>query len=302
MRKYSLVYVFRLLFYSLYDFSRHRNREPEGCVILRSLLSAGSRGLGFDFSRTTLRCNTKQYRLLNVLGRGSFATVFEATDVSTAQLVAIKRPSKTYSIAKIKPTPEKLTQFQLECAIMRSFSNSNCRNLPRLVISTWSCDMESLFIPFLPIGQPLAWLASTTTKPDRKKLATRLRDDLSEGLREAHKRGYCHCDIRPANIIYDPSHACFVIIDWGLGRAPNSFMHPHTGGIAFFADELIDAEIRGCLDKTDYLTKYDYASANFIPCAFILGNPYLAVPWANFALENIVTHRNACMLQSANAS
>jgi serine/threonine protein kinase len=101
----------------------------------------------------------------------------------------------------------------------------------------------------------------------------------TSGIAAAHAAGYCHCDLRPENIVVVDHNV--VIIDWGLSGKVGEKRHKHNGGLLFFHDEIL---MRSPEDNTDLLItkEQDTVSIEYIAVAimsFDTSRGCNAVPW-----------------------
>lgn len=293
--------------------------------------------LGHSFEPATLDCfyRGKSFKLEGVLGKGGFATVFEAS--CGEQIIAIKKATKA-RLASTQIHNDQLEHMTRELEMLRRLSEVNCLTqtpstiasssncpldstktnsstltlatisssssspaskgyFPVLMFDNWVCDEKQPFLPLLPVGVPLAQRASQVKMSDRVNEGQRLRQHLKESLDAALSLGYCHCDLRPDNVVYVPGREVFMIIDWGLGCMAGSSFHGYTGGLPFFHDDIVEVSNinKDKLKTIAYQPEFDAASANYVVYAFELGNRHLAVPWAQFAGMRLVMMRQEAM-------
>lgn len=139
----------------------------------------------------------ENYRLVNDLGAGAFATVWLAEDQYLDDLVAIKVLADNWA-----RDPEIRDRFIEEARIMRRIDH------PRIV--------RVFTVGALPSGQPMFVM----TYADRGTLADRIRDrraqarrftthevvemmiDLTDCLAVVHDFGIVHRDLKPSNVLY----------------------------------------------------------------------------------------------------
>lgn len=226
--------------------------ETLGVRLLRSLMSCTESQLGHTFQNAALVGMRGEldlcFQLQSIVGRGGFATVFEAS--ISDKVVAIKKATRTIAdksrqhILQIAHMNREVTMLKLlqycntttnDVATLRvstmCHSSSTLGDerhqghFPSLLFNDWICDDSQPYIPLVPLGVPLVLYASGLSKAARKKEAILLRQHLNESLKAANLLGYCHCDLRPDNVIYSQSSTEFIIIDWGLGCEINSACH-----------------------------------------------------------------------------
>lgn len=288
--------------------------ESEGIRLLRSLLSMSPVALGHTFPRRVLTGQhgeeTVSFELTGVLGRGGFATAFQAAIVGLPDhsSVVIKAATTT-SISLRHNHDDQLHHMSKELNVLRTLNHSatdpnhssssysststaHVRNLnlfPKLIFPEWQCTTKQLFLAMSPVGIPLILYASRLNKYDRSIQVIKLRNQLLEALATANTIGYCHCDLRPDNVIFDSRSELFVIIDWGLGCKPEEAFHKYFGRLPFFHDDIVLSA--GSSSPIPYLHKYDVASVHYVAFAFTLGMKQLSVPWIDSMGEKLVNLR-----------
>lgn len=298
--------------------------------LVRTLLSCTEAQLGHTLQNAMLVGRrgrpevTVSFQLHSIVGRGGFATVFEVS--ISGQIIAIKRATRTVAdkdrlhIMQIEHMTKELQMLTLlqSCnslnASVKSFPSDSTTpddapplttpagHFPRIVFDDWVCNESQPYLPLLPLGVPLAMFASGQSKASRRKIASVLRRHLDESLKAAHHLGYCHCDLRPDNVIYSQASDEFIIIDWGLGREIGAACHSYFGGISFFHDTVVAHYIDSLCQQSGeaptlaYQAEFDLASAAYVEYAFVSGMKNLSVPWHDcFPLGELIQNRNECM-------
>lgn len=147
-----------------------------------------------------------KFQILGVLGRGTFGTVYKATDPDLTRTVAIKVPRAGYF-----PSNEDEERFLREArsaarlhhpGIVKVLEIGRERGLPYIV---------SDFIE----GPTLADML-TASRPGFRESAD-LVARIADALAYAHLSGIIHRDIKPSNILLDPAGRP-LITDFGLAR------------------------------------------------------------------------------------
>jgi WD40 repeat protein len=147
-----------------------------------------------------------KFRVLQLLGRGAFGSVYKARDPELDRVVAIKVPRAGYF-----STPEEEERFLREARSAAQLSHpgivpvheiAHAHGLPYLV----SDYVESLTLADLLTG----------VRPDFKETAG-LIARVAEALDHAHRAGIVHRDIKPSNILVDGTRVPH-LTDFGLAR------------------------------------------------------------------------------------
>ncbi|MCZ4611511.1 serine/threonine-protein kinase, partial [Streptomyces sp. Lzd4kr] len=71
------------------------------------------------------------------------------------------------------------------------------------------------------------WVASDGPLPEAAVRA--LATELAEGLRDVHRAGLAHRDVKPSNVLLARRHP--LLIDFGIARAADDTRHTSTGGV-----------------------------------------------------------------------
>ncbi len=191
-----------------------------------------------------------RYRIVRVLGEGSFATVYEANDtrLSSKQsdaLVAVK-------IARAE-TPLDIERWLDEAQNARRVQH-------RHVVGVLDCgvddDGQAFTVMELVAGTTLEQHVAHRTKRSRRELVALLAQ-AAEGLEAIHAAGLVHCDIKPANLLI-ASDGTLRITDFGASTvcAPQAAftsggrsMAPGT--LAFMAPELFRLDRESFMPTSD---------------------------------------------------
>ncbi len=162
-----------------------------------------------------------------VLGRGGFATVYLAKNLTTKELVAVKRfhpPLNDTPEAK-KKSEQAARRAVKEQRIWDGLSHKN-------VVSYRGCFFGenaelNLVAEYIP-GWSLADHLSQISKFPEHMVA-RITRQIVDGLEYLHKVGVTHRDLKPANILVSPS-GLIKITDFGVSSAVD--VQTMTGGAA----------------------------------------------------------------------
>lgn len=137
------------------------------------------------------------YELLQRLGQGAFGEVWEARQRSTGQKVALKF---------FQGQPHQLQSLRRELERLREVSDHPV--VVNLVDANLESDPAFLVMPLLARS-----LDHLKAPPTAHQAALWLRQ-VAEGLRHTHDKGLMHCDVKPSNLMLDPSGA-IRLVDFG---------------------------------------------------------------------------------------
>ncbi|MCE9533206.1 MAG: serine/threonine protein kinase [Planctomycetes bacterium] len=160
------------------------------------------------------------YRLLRQLGAGGMGIVFEAEDMATGELFAVKvlRPTLVME-------PEAKQRFFREAQAMAAIGHQ--RIVPVIRVG------EEYGIPYL--SMPLLLGETLEQRLHRNPEFTvaeiiRIGIEIAEGLDAAHRHGLVHRDVKPANVWLEEPFGGVRLLDLGLAREITSeSMLTHSG-------------------------------------------------------------------------
>jgi len=164
-----------------------------------------------------------QYIIRSLLGRGGFGFVYLADDTLLHEQVALKE-----LIPALVGDEEILRRFLAE-------ARATMRLTHERIVRTHNVFAERgnyyIAMEYMAGGSLEARLGQRGALPveDSVHIAT----DVAEGLAYAHQRGVVHCDLKPANVLFDDrGHA--KVADFGDRAHPYGVAKPkleHAGGI-----------------------------------------------------------------------
>jgi serine/threonine protein kinase len=149
-----------------------------------------------------------RYKLIDEIGRGSFATVFIVRDTKTNHIYAMK--AMHYEPAD---DGELLARFQREAHILLTLQDPH---IVRIFEYGDESDLHFILMDYID-GQNLKY-HTLTSGPMVPALALDYARQIAEGLDTAYKNGVVHRDIKPQNIVIN-SQGMAKITDFGLARS-----------------------------------------------------------------------------------
>ncbi len=149
-----------------------------------------------------------RYKLIDELGRGSFATVYIARDMKNNRIYAVKIMHNEFS-----DDGELLARFQREAHILSQFSDNH---IVGIFDYGDEIDINYIVMDYID-GQNLKYYTLTHGPMDAFRALEYARQ-IAEGLDTAYKHGVVHRDIKPQNIVIN-SKDVVKITDFGLARS-----------------------------------------------------------------------------------
>jgi eukaryotic-like serine/threonine-protein kinase len=149
-----------------------------------------------------------RYKLIDELGRGSFATVYIARDMKNNRIYAVKVMHIEFS-----DDGELLARFQREAHILLHLSDPH---IVRIFDYGDENDIHYIVMDYID-GQNLKYHTLTHGPMDALRALDYARQ-IAEGLDTAYKHDVVHRDIKPQNIVIN-SKDVVKITDFGLARS-----------------------------------------------------------------------------------
>lgn len=182
-----------------------------------------SRELSLRADRPPL--SIKGYTFLRRLGIGAYGSVWLAREDNTGRNVAIKfythRRGLDWSL--LNREVEKLAVLYTS------------RNIVGLLDVGWNSDPPYYAMEYLENGSLASWLEDGVLEIDE---AVRVATGIAKGLVHAHGSGILHCDLKPANVLFDAEKEPR-LCDFGQSRLSHE-QNPALGTLFFMAPEQAD--------------------------------------------------------------
>ncbi|KAJ2992689.1 hypothetical protein NUW58_g2081 [Xylaria curta] len=183
-----------------------------------------------------------EYRLKELIGKGSFGRVYKANDLKTSHVVAVKIIDVDEQDTLNPKLQDTYSEFLKEINALRLLSESGAKNV-------------NTFIEALPVGQAL-WMVTeycaggsvaTLMKPTapgglQEKWIVPILREVSLGIHWVHKQGIIHRDIKCANVLITEVGGV-QLCDFGVAGIVETKFDKRTtfiGTLHWMAPELFD--------------------------------------------------------------
>src|SRR5262245_30846098 len=174
------------------------------------------------------------YRLEDEVGRGGMGVVYRATELGLDRPVALKLIAP-----ELAGDAAFRERFLRESRLAASIDHPGI--LP--VYAAGEADGEVYLATRFVAGTDLRALLEAEGPPSPER-ALPLVEQVADALDAAHQRGLVHRDVKPANVLVDPSDHCY-LCDFGLTkRLGEGGAATAVGGIAGTLDYLAPEQIR----------------------------------------------------------
>jgi len=147
-----------------------------------------------------------RYQLIEELGRGGMGVVYRAHDTKLKRTVALK-----FLPLELTHIPQVIERFMREAQAAAALDHPHICTVYEFDEAEEKAYISMAFVK----GQSLK--KKIESGPTELDEAVRLATQIAEGLREAHKKGVVHRDIKSANIMVDEKGQA-KIMDFGLAR------------------------------------------------------------------------------------
>jgi len=175
-----------------------------------------------------------RFRILRRLGRGSMATVFLALDLQARREVALKLIDP-----HLADDPRVLARAEREIELSKQITHVNVRR----VHDHGVIDGVRFFTMQHVEGESLADRLRRQ-RPLPLPLAVGLFHQIASAIAAVHERGVVHRDVKPKNVLVDPSDHAWVT-DFGLATSARVRPLTRAGEILGTPDYMSPEQVRG---------------------------------------------------------
>ena len=157
-----------------------------------------------------------RYRVLRLIGEGGMGSVYQAEQDHPRRIVALK---------VIKPglaNKEVLRRFELESHALGRLQHPGIAQIHEAGTAETDAGTQPYFAMEFIVGKPLTRYAADHQLGTRRRLELVAR--ICDAVQHAHERGLIHRDLKPGNILVDPSGQP-KILDFGVARLTDSDAH-----------------------------------------------------------------------------
>ena len=157
-----------------------------------------------------------RYRVLRLVGEGGMGSVYEAEQDHPRRAVALKviKPGLT--------NPELLRRFELESQALGRLQHPGIAQIYEAGTADTGSGPQPYFAMEFILGKPLKEYAAAQELHTRQRLELVAR--ICDAVQHAHERGLIHRDLKPGNILVDPTGQP-KILDFGVARLTDSDAH-----------------------------------------------------------------------------
>lgn len=160
----------------------------------------------------TVSSEHHQYRLLNMLGRGGFGTVYEAECLNPDPLAADAPPQRT-ALKWMRGVAVKRDAIRRELAALQAIDSPR---IPK--VYDWHSDADAQTAFFVMDFYPRGDLNFRFDKLPTPQALWSIFHDILAALIDIHRAGILHLDVKPGNILID-NQGGYVLTDLGLNQS-----------------------------------------------------------------------------------
>ena len=177
----------------------------------------------------------ERYEIQSVLGKGGMGIVYKAQDRDLDDVVAIK----TLRSEALSADPTLLDRFKQEIRLARKITHPNILRTHDLGETSGLRYLSMEFIKGITLKQMVEQDQLIPTP-----VALRVAKQICAGLAAAHEVGVIHRDIKPQNIIIEPTGG-LKIMDFGIARLTQERGMTATGTVIGTPDYMSPEQARG---------------------------------------------------------
>src|SRR5258707_9958275 len=177
----------------------------------------------------------QRYEILQLLGSGGMGTVFQARDVDTGDLVAVKMLKPDI----IDLDPDIVQRFAREGDVLRTLNHPN---IVKLLATMQQGDQHYLVLEYVRGGSLADLLKALPQMPVARVLSICL--ELADALTRAHHLKIIHRDVKPANVLL-AEDGTPRLTDFGIARVGDQVITQSgvvMGTYAYLAPEAFGGE------------------------------------------------------------
>ena len=204
-----------------------------------------------------------KYQIEGVVGRGGFGFVYRARERLTGETVAIKE-----LVPRFVDNPEMVERFIQEARATLRLKHSHIARTYGIFHDrgTYYLAME-----YLPGGSLADRLERGPLPLDQ---VVRVASQLCEALHYAHQKGVVHCDIKPANVLFDQDDGV-QLVDFGIAHVSTEMMtrqfHTASGMAMGTVQYMAPEQLSGARDDP----RIDVYAVGVLLYRMLAGHPYL---------------------------
>ncbi|KAK9272248.1 hypothetical protein L1049_002619 [Liquidambar formosana] len=202
------------------------------------------------------------FEKLEKIGQGTYSSVFQARDIETGRMVALKK------VRFDNFQPESIRFMAREIMILRRLDHPNIMKLEGLITSRLS---YTIYLVFEYMEHDLAGLLSD---PDIKFSDSQIKcymQQLLYGIEHCHLRGIMHRDVKASNILVN-NEGILKLADFGLA---NSLSTRHRQQLTSRVVTLWYRPPELLLGSTNYGVSVDLWSVGCLFAELLIGKPIL---------------------------
>src|ERR1035437_5430750 len=221
-----------------------------------------------------------RYKLVELLGEGSFATVYRATDIQANHDVAVKmlRP-------ELASDPDFMSDFRWQSRVAANVDHPNIARVLDFGTERGGAFLVSEYVD----GADLATLLERNG-PVPPRRAARAAAETARALQAAHDRGLPHGDLQPSNVMVTrDGHV--KVTDFGVARAAAAVNDATNANIKSYAEAAPSPAGRKPDPRTISAPSEasDVEALGFLLYEMLTGR----APWVGETLEAIIAARKA---------